>query len=408
MKTKMKNRAMLYHRRKDGAIKVWVCWVDGAWVHTKWGVLDGVMTHTKDLIKANRDGSAEQRAIDKYRDKVTRRMNKGYVARLEDVIGTVQSGKSFDFNKPLPKNFAPAKPHKEIDLKQAEEWDQRNLLYIQRKRDGLRHYVVTDDNGKISVYSSGKHNVTEHLKPLVERLQLEPRTVLDCELVVTEPGPEKKDGFLTVCGIARSLPDRAQQMIRLAQNMDAKVQLVVFDILWYKGRAIWKEAYEDRYELIGEVVDETQGTMVRMPNLKGQDLADAIEMVQKKHWEGLVLWRKDQSTMVQMNGSPDRRNCWKLKLVKEEDVIAVGFERGKGKNRNVVGKFKIALASTGTVFKPMGRCGTGLDDKTREEALRWKYPCVIQIEYDQKSEKGFRFPVFIRKRDDKKPIECRA
>ena len=48
----------------------------------------------------------------------------------------------------------------------------------------------------------------------------------------------------------------------------------------------------------------------------------------------------------------------------------------------------------------------GGDDETRRAALKWTYPCVIQIEYDQKSDKGFRFPVFIRKRDDKKPAEC--
>jgi ATP-dependent DNA ligase len=162
-------------------------------------------------------------------------------------------------------------------------------------------------------------------------------------------------------------------------------------------------------------------------------LSEAIDLVKKHKWEGLVLWRKDQATVVHVNGSPARCNCWKLKPVGEEDVVATGYELGKGKNAKVVGKFRIATYQppsepTGTdmlmrradpqtrswkdghggggSFKPMGKCGTGLSDKLRTEALKWKYPCVIQIEYDQKSEKGFRFPVFIRKRDDKKVSDC--
>jgi ATP-dependent DNA ligase len=368
------------------------------------------MSRTKEKASAKRDQAAEEVARDMFEKKVEKRRKKGYVELVKEVIEDVRvDDRSLNFDR-LPKSFAPAKPIKEIDLETARDWDQKGLLYIQRKRDGMRHYVVSDSLGRIWVYSSGKDDVTEHLQPLIEGLVLPPKTILDCELTVTEPGLEERDGFLVVSGIARSLWPRAQQQIRLAQKRGAVVQLVVFDLLWESGVPIYRYPYADRYARLGRLLHKNAhgSSVVQMPCLTGPGLERCIKMVTARKWEGLVLWRKDQATMVQVNGSPKRINCWKVKPISEEDVVAVSYELGKGKNRNVVGKFNVAMANGGGGFIPMGRCGTGLDDETRSAALDWKYPCVIQIEYDQKSDKGFRFPVFIRKRDDKKPSECKA
>jgi len=399
----------LYHRKTNGTVKVWRCWIVGDYVHSEWGQQDGKMSTTK-----------ERGAADLFNKKVKKRKDRGYVEHLDTVVESIEvSGVTMNFDR-LPRSFAPAKPFKEFNPAEVAQWEKDGLLYIQRKRDGMRHYLVSDSNGVIRIYSSGKHDMTEHLKPLLTGLELPPQSVLDVELVVTEPGPKAKDGFLTVSGIARSLPKRAREMIALAQRNDEKVQLFAFDLLWWDGDPIYKEVYMKRYRLLSDVIQRMSWkvngiaveNLVRMPLLTHPGglkatLAEAIDLVKKNKWEGLVIWRKDQATVVQVNGTPKRVNCWKVKPVGEEDVVALGFEKGKGKNANVVGKFFISdrISEGDGEWVPMGRCGTGLDDKTRREALDWKYPCVIQIEYDQKSEKGFRFPVFIRKRDDKKVSE---
>jgi ATP-dependent DNA ligase len=410
MKIQMKTRVRLFHRKTNGTIKEWECWWDGVWVHSKWGVQGGKTNHTQ-----------EKGGRVLFMKKMERKMKKGYVESLGAVVSDIKvDDVTFNFNR-LPKSFAPAKPIKKVNVAEMTQWAEMGLLFIQRKRDGMRHTIVSDDTAQIRIYSSGKVDVTEHLKPLLAGFRLPPCTVLDAELVCTTPKDDDQDGFLIVSGIARSLPERARVMIKQAENNGCKIELLVFDLLWDGAVPSYRLRYEDRYRRLAKVIEQGYATsrgrtlIQRMPLVaisptRLATLAEAIDKVKKHKWEGLVLWRKDQATVVQVNGTPKRVNCWKLKPVKEDDVIATGYELGKGKYRKVVGTFHLAFLKKGkhphAPFQPMGNCGGGLDDETRKAALGWKYPCVIQIEYDQRSSKGFRFPVFKRKRDDKKPTDC--
>jgi len=424
---KMGTRITLFHRKSKGGVKVWSCELKGDEVHTTWGQQDGEMQHTVERLKANERMTARERALALYTKRIEKKMKKGYRDELLNVTATVTvDEKKMEWRR-LPKEFAAAKPIKTYDPTDMANWARDNLVFIQRKRDGMRHFLVSDFEGERHIYSSGKDDVTDHLMPLVKDLSMPPKSIMDVELVVTNrnPGMNDKDEFNLVSGIARSLPQRAHLMIEQAEKQGMQVQLHAFDLLWWKGEPVYKKPYSERYAMLAKAVDfamedlerevaEGYPPLVRMPLVaisptRLATLSEAIDRVKKFKWEGLVVWRKDQATVVHVNGTPARVNCWKVKPVQEEDVIATGYELGKGKNHNVVGKFHIALCAQGlTGFKEMGRCGTGLDDKTRKAALSWKYPCVIQIEYDQKSDSGFRFPVFIRKRDDKKPSECRA
>ena len=408
------DRIELFHRKAHGKIKKWECWVDDGWVYSKWGIIDGKTNETK-----------EKGGHDLFVKKVQRKKKKGYVETIGTVVETIRvDDTTLNFDR-LPKSFAPAKPIKKVNVGQMTEWALDDKIMIQRKRDGQRYHLVSDSKGRIAIYSSGKDNKTAHLMPLLTGLSLPPKTILDCELTCTTPGDMDQEGFLIVSGIARSNPERAHASIKRAEQDGCKIELFAFDILWHDGQPVWRSKYEDRYTLLALALKNgyaksinyrTRTGVRRMPPVmfsptRLATLFEAMEMVDQHKWEGLVLWRKDQATIVQVNGTPARVNSWKLKPLKEEDVIAIGYELGKGKNRNVVGAFNIGLTNgtdkSGRIgIVPMGNCGGGLDDDTRKKALSWKYPCVIQIEYDQRSKKAFRFPIFKRKRDDKKPSDC--
>lgn len=410
MKMQRRNYTILFHRKKSGTVKVWESWIVGQSVFSKWGQQGGKMNNTSEF---SQDPDAKQAR------KILLRKRKGYEETLGNVIEQVEvkTTQGLNFEK-LPRSFAPAKPLKSFNPTQMAEWDRQKLLIVQRKRDGERHRLVSDSRARLRVYSSSNDDVTDLLEPLLEGLTLPPKTLVDVELVVT--GPKGEDNFEMVSSIKRSLPDRAQRKIAEFQDKGFFVQLLAFDLLWENGVAVWKNPYEQRYRRLAKLLDrgyddeqnpDPEPRMVlRMPPVsiswtRTATLKESIDLVRKHKWEGLVVWRRDHATVCHLNGSPARVNCWKLKPVKEIDIVATGYELGKGKNANVVGKFRIAFVN-GSGMVPMGKCGGGLDDKTRADALKWKYPCVIQIEYDKRSEKGFRFPIFIRKRDDKKVSEC--
>lgn len=392
---------VLYHRRKDGRVKIWMVRLDGDTVTQSWGTHEKKIQTTKHKVKANDRDTAEARARQRYDRLIEMRERKGYVRELNKVVETVMvDDDGFDFDN-LPRHFAPAKPIKQADLATLQKWDDQGLLSVQRKRDGMRHRIVSGNFGTIRIYSSSNEDVTEALEGLLGGLRLPRRTIIDAELVVEMP--DGSDSFKKVSEIARSHAPKASQKIARAIKEGCDVRFMAFDLLYDAGKPTYKLAYEIRRgtlgSLLGSAYRSSRGGVYTVPEQKS--LASAIVNVKTLGWEGLVVWRKDQATHVRVNGSPARVNCWKVKFVKEEDVVATGYRLGKGKNHNVVGNFTLTHRG-----KPMGNCGGGLDDETRAAALRWKYPCVIQIEYDSKTEKGFRFPTFIRKRDDKKVAEC--
>lgn len=399
---------VLYHRRKDGGIKVWSVKLTHDRVTQSWGVHEKKMQRTVHVVKGNDRQSAILRARHRYERLIEMRERKGYVRSL----GQLATGVRVDDNQlnfdALPRHFAPGKPVKQHDMEKLLIWERSGLLSIQRKWDGMRHRIVSNSKGRIQIYSSSNADVTQALLPLIGSLKLPSKTILDVELVaVTHTG---HDSFNTVSSVARSLPVRAHRMIRTAMDQRIVVKFIAFDILYEAGQPTYRWSYADRRERLEALLSKS---VVEVAQETGSPLAKSIQCVTKYGWEGLVVWRLDQATVVRTNGSPERVNCWKVKLVKEADVVATGFELGKGRNSKVVGKFRIAVRNSrvqsehhNLAFTPMGKCGGGLDDATREAALSWTYPCVIQIEYDSKSDKGFRFPTFIRKREDKAVTEC--
>jgi len=421
------HRVTFFSRTSKGQLQTWSCWIeaDGITVTSTWGIKGGKMQLTQDkMFSRGRKGTAAFKspqavALEEHARQVKKKIRAGYV---EQAIRTqaVQLEKlktDFDFDH-MPRSFAPAKPVREIDPAEASRLDVAGQLAKQRKRDGMRHYLVAGSDSRVRVYSRGMDDLTAHFERLLVGLSLPAGTILDAEFVVSSPDGD--DDFKAVSEICRSKPERARRTMASYEKNGNLMQFMVFDLLFYDRLPTWQLIFEERREGLIRALDLAYGTkshtkfrhVVPMQQFE-RPLSECIGLVKRKAWEGLVLWRKDQPTQVHMNGKPKRCNCYKFKPMREEDFIATGFELGQGRNSKVVGALKLAVIGQGPgpihkgyVFNSVGNVGTGFDEATRKAALKWKYPCVVQVKFEKMSKTGLRFPSFLRKREDKKVREC--
>src|SRR6185369_4822552 len=95
----------LYHRKANGKVKTWSCWVDGLWVFSEWSQEGGKKSRTKERPgpKKDKDGFETARAL--FKKRVDKKKKKGYVTSLEDVVSDIRVRDTIDWTKPLPRQF---------------------------------------------------------------------------------------------------------------------------------------------------------------------------------------------------------------------------------------------------------------------------------------------------------------
>jgi ATP-dependent DNA ligase len=411
----MTRNITLFSRTTSGTIKMWSCWIesDGVTVTSQWGIQGGALQTTSEtLTSRGKKGtaafrSAREVAIEEHDRQVKKKIKAGAVLNVEDAVeAQIEKMKvDLDFDK-LPKSFAPAKPIREIDPSTARDWDKQGLFIKQRKRDGMRYFIVKGKE-KTRIYSRGMEDMTEHFSWMTHELDLPSYTVLDAELVGTNP--DGSDNHEAIQQVSRALPARSWETAqRLMTKQKVTLQFMVFDLLFHRQLPVWQLPYEERYKALRRCLIDAHDIEPRhVVPMESYDVELSIleKVVNEKAWEGLVLWRKDLPTVVHVNRSPKRTNCYKYKPLKEDDFVALGYEKGKGRLARTMGKLHIAMYENGRLV-PMGKVGTGFSDKDRDAAMGWKFPCAVQIKYEKRTKNAVRHPVFMRKRDDKKPKEC--
>jgi ATP-dependent DNA ligase len=393
----MTDKVTLYHRTKLGQVKVWSIWYDAKRfvIHRQWGMKDGKMTQTKETIKAKQGQTAEERMIRMVENHITARLEEGYVLKLNNVRQSILVRKhEIDFTK-LPLEFAPQKPVREFAPIPSRDY------IFQRKRDGQRHYVLITDTGAVRLYSRKLEDKTDHMPRIVAALKalgLPPCTVLDGEIICDRDGEDDFRSTGTVC--------RAGAAVGMRNEKGLPLKFMAFDILFHHEGEVWKGPYKQRLQLLREFIPK-DGDRLCLPECF--DLFSQAKLKVKKHkWEGLVCWDANAPAVLRMNGKPARAGCYKWKPLQEGDFVAIGWEPGKGRLETTMGKLKIAEWQKGKLVE-IGTVGSGFDDKQRDEAMRWKYPLVVELEYDKQEEdsRALRFPVFVRVHPDKTPEELR-
>ncbi len=290
------------------------------------------------------------------------------------------------------------------------------------KYDGYRVVAGRDEPaaaGKPEVrlfYRSGREATVVFPDVVRFLTKLPYRLVLDGEVVVLDETGKPSFQLLQ----KRALLTRRSDIERATAPYPATY--FVFDLLGFEGHDLRGLPLTERKRLLKEVLPPA-GPIRYADHIEERGEA-MYEQVGQMGLEGVV--GKDANSLYRGGRSPK----WiKVRAERTGDFVIVGFTRPKA-SRPGFGALHLGQYS-GSELIYAGRVGTGFDDKLLNElraqmdGIACKKPAVsgeipttkehvwiepelvVEVRFIEYTEVGqLRHPVFVRLRDDKRPIEC--
>lgn len=442
------------------ADRVWEVSVQGNEVTTSWGQVGGAMQSTLQTFEALNVGKSNEKSAEQVAESWAARQallkkRQGY--REVDAKGKPLDASSTELTfSALPEHLRFYKPQHHVSGKLQKLIDARKAWFL-RKRDGMMHAIVCDENRNLTMYSSTMQRSPKnepgvawldrypHLVNALRAANLPPKTIILGELCSTDPrdnynGWNAADDLEEVGGVVQSLTERALTLQRDGQPLS----FCVWDVAFWEGENLLDTipigdrlleyarnvCFRRQYLCIPEIVRMHEdvgfyvvgtdfGRNYHRRSDGPSDLHRITELARVKRWEGYVVVDPSatyEGKSISWHGKPDRPLvCGKLKPKFDADFIVrwdpdngIG-ERGKGKKSKGVGSVQAYLLDPRTGEEvPISKVGGGLKDadvaRFADPSL---YPMVWQVEFSGWTAAGsLRYPEFKRVREDKRLDEC--
>lgn len=212
------------------------------------------------------------------------------------------------------------------------------------KWDGYRTIAFVDD-GTVRLQSSSGRDVTAtypELAGFADGVHAR-RAVIDTELVV--------------------VGDDGRPRFELVQRHERQAALYAFDVLEIDGTDAISLPYEQRRQLLEQLVEPGSNWMV--PAYRIGDGAALLEATREQQLEGVMAKRIDSTYQP---GA--RSQAWrKVKNRQRIDVVIGGFTAGTGNRSNTFGALLVGVPADGHLAFA-GGVGTGFDQRTLETMTR--------------------------------------
>lgn len=308
---------------------------------------------------------------------------------------------------PLSSGFVLAKPlqQESYDESIIYELERNNRLIITRKRDGWKIYVVKSKN-RIALYTDGINEIDDrllHIKKELERLNFPDETLFVGEGIVEV---NKHDIFIKVQSVLNSGLNHSQAV----QKEIGFLKLMLFDVIFLGGKCLLNEPYEQRLLLIEKLWREKGFKHVIPIETLKISYDDAKKLVEKKGWEGLVLYDKLFVSSFRLDGkSPTRpTGCYKWKPLYEDDFIVRKFILSSNDPSRLKEVILLQIDPENGKEFYCGKLGA-FNKEMREKLFRATYPLVVQVRFETRFESGaVRNARFMRLRKDKSLKNCIA
>ena len=292
---------------------------------------------------------------------------------------------------------------------------------FEMKWDGVRA-VCYLAGGRVKLLSRKGRDDTQAYFDVVDDLsKIKVQTViLDGEVVVTDAAGRPNFGLLQ----HRINLTRPADIERVAKTYPA--QLMLFDVLELNGQSLIKKTYQERREILENLVPPEPGSRIQVPPIFEGDLRAALATADQLQLEGVVAKRRNSIYQ------PGRRtHTWlKIKLHRAQEVVIGGWRPGQGRRDGGVGSLLMGVPTEAGLHY-VGRVGSGFNDRQlddiqarleklsrktspfidvpREDArdAHWVTPSLVgEITYGELTEPGrLRHPVWRGLRPDKSPDE---
>ncbi|KAJ7244781.1 DNA ligase I [Mycena haematopus] len=250
------------------------------------------------------------------------------------------------------------------------------------KYDGERAQVHRLADGTVGVFSRNSEDMSKKYPDLMEQLPgcIKDSTesfVLDCEAVAIDRTTGKLMPF-------QELSRRKRKDVKV-EDIQVRVCLFAFDLLYLNGEPLLKKSLQERRELLRKHFQVVAGEFDFAKSSDGEttdEIQAFLEQSVKDGCEGLMV------KMLETDASfyePSRRSINWLKLKKDYlagvgdslDLVVVGGYYGKGKRTDVYGAFLLACYDAESEqFQTICKIGTGFS----EEVLQSHYDVLKPLE----------------------------
>jgi len=262
--------------------------------------------------------------------------------------------------------------------------------------------------------------IIKALKSISSAIKCKESAILDGEIVVSD----KKNGIPNFQDHQRRMNiNNIKEIEVLSRQIPATYYF--FDILYLDGKNLQSLPFLERRKILSEIIEENSRTKI----------SDFIEEIGKKIFdktkslglEGIVAKHKSSKYLQGIRS----RDWLKIKNIKTQDCIIIGYTKGEGNRENYFGSLLLAAYDSKSKLRFVGHTGSGFDfdqlEKVYERLQKikvekcqisyvpytnrdpvWINPeLVAEIKFSNwTGEKIMRTPIFLKFREDKIPKDC--
>jgi bifunctional non-homologous end joining protein LigD len=302
------------------------------------------------------------------------------------------------------------------------------------KWDGVRSILLFHKSKRIlELQSRSSKSITHRYPELIKALSFsmpsssslikcKESVVLDGEIVVLD----KEKGIPSFQSHQRRMNvDSIKEIENLSKEIPATYYF--FDILYLDGINLQSLPFLERRKILSQVIDK-ENARIKISHFIEEKGQKTFDKTKSMGLEGLVAKHKSSKYLQGIRS----RDWLKIKHIKTQDCVVIGYTRGEGNRENYFGSLLLAAFDhKDDKFRFVGHTGSGFDfvqldnihkklqamriDKcpidyvpyTNRDPIWIKPELVAEIKFsDLTGEKIMRAPIFLRFREDKLPMDC--